>query len=54
MRSPQSLLFSRLNKPSSLRLSSKERCSSPLSTIMSLLWTRSNSSTSFLSWGPQT
>jgi len=30
MRSPQRLLFTRLSKPSSLSLSSKERCSSPL------------------------
>jgi len=29
MRSPLSLLFSRLNKPSSLSLSSQERCSRP-------------------------
>ncbi|XP_040520574.1 uncharacterized protein LOC101751416 isoform X4 [Gallus gallus] len=30
MRSPRSLLFSKLNKPSSLNLSSQERCSRPL------------------------
>jgi len=29
LRSPQSLLFSRLNSPNSLSLSSEERCSSP-------------------------
>lgn len=34
MRSPQSLLLSRLNEASSLNLSSQERCSSPLSIFM--------------------
>ena len=36
------LLFSSLNKPSSLSLSSLERCSSPLITFAALLWTCSN------------
>ena len=53
MRSPWSLLFSKLNKPSSLNLSSEERRSSPLIILVALLWTRSKSSTSFLYWGPQ-
>uniref|UniRef100_A0A8B9CJK5 Inter-alpha-trypsin inhibitor heavy chain 4 n=1 Tax=Anser brachyrhynchus TaxID=132585 RepID=A0A8B9CJK5_9AVES len=34
MRSPQSLLFSRMNIPSSLSLSSQERCSSPLINVV--------------------
>ena len=53
MRSPRSLLFSKLNKRSSLKLSSQERCSSPLIILVALLWTRSKSSMSFLYWGPQ-
>ena len=40
--SPQSLLFSRLNNPNSLSLSSQERCSSPRIIFVSLLWTHSN------------
>ena len=44
MRSHCSLLFSRLNKPSSLGLSSQGRCSSPLTIFVALLWTLSNSS----------
>ena len=54
MRSPLSLLFSRLNSPSSFSLSSQERCSSPLIIFVALLWTHSNRSTSFLYWGLQT
>ena len=54
MRSPYSLLFSRLNKPNSLSLSLQERCSSPLITFVALLWTLSNSPPSFLYWGLQT
>ena len=53
MRSPWSLLVSKLNKPSSLSLSSQERCSSPLIILVALLWTCYKSSTSFLCWGPQ-
>lgn len=45
MRSLQSLLFSRLNKPSSLNLSFQERCSSPLIFLVAILWTHSNIST---------
>ncbi|KAK4827484.1 hypothetical protein QYF61_018784 [Mycteria americana] len=52
-RCPQSLLFSRLNNPNSLSLSSQERCSSPRIIFVALLWTHSNSSMSFLCWGPQ-
>ena len=54
MRSPYSLLFSRLNEPSSLSLPSQGRCSSPLIIFVAFLWTLSNSSTSFLCWGPHT
>jgi len=36
IRSPRSLLFSRLNKPNSLSLSSQERCSSPQTTFVAL------------------
>ena len=53
MRSPQSLLFSMLNKPSSLNLSSEERCSSPLIILVFLLWNLSKSSV-FLVLRPQT
>ncbi|KAK4831029.1 LOW QUALITY PROTEIN: hypothetical protein QYF61_014917 [Mycteria americana] len=42
IRSPWSLLFSRLNKPNSLSLSSYERCSSSRITFVAPLWTRSN------------
>ncbi|KAK4816023.1 hypothetical protein QYF61_011013 [Mycteria americana] len=48
IRSPPSLLFSRLNNPNSLSLSSQERCSSPRIIFVALLWTCSNSSMSFL------
>ena len=37
MMSPQNLLFARLNKPSSLGLSSEERCSSLLIIHVTLL-----------------
>jgi len=40
--------FSRLNKPSSLSLSS-----SPLIILVALCWTLSSSSSSFLNWGAQ-
>ena len=52
MRSPHSLLFSRLNTPSSLSLYSQEQCSSPQIIFKAPLWTRSNSSVSFLCLGP--
>jgi len=39
IRSPRSLLFSRLNSPNSLSLSSWERCSSPWIIFVALLWT---------------
>jgi len=51
IRSPQSLLFSKLNSPNSLSFSSQERGSSPQIIFVALLWTRSNSSMSFLCWG---
>jgi len=41
MRSPLSLLFSRLNKPYSLSLSSYGRVPSPLIIFVALLWTLS-------------
>lgn len=41
MGSPRSLLFCRLKSPSSLSLSSQEKCSIPLSTFVAPLWTRS-------------
>lgn len=50
MRCPWSLLFSSLKKPSSLKLSSEERFSSPLIILLALLWTQYNSLTSFLCW----
>ncbi|KAK4821259.1 hypothetical protein QYF61_017137 [Mycteria americana] len=50
IRSRQSLLFSRLNNPNSLSLSS-QKCSSPLTIFMALLWTHSNRSMSFLMLG---
>ena len=52
MRSRLSLLFSRLNSSSTLRLSSYVRCSGP-STLTALGWTLSSKSTSFLYWGVQ-
>jgi len=53
MRSSHSLLFSRLNKPSSFSLISKERCFSPWNILVALLWTLSKSSAPFLCWGPK-
>ncbi|XP_063182760.1 phospholipase ABHD3 isoform X5 [Chroicocephalus ridibundus] len=53
LRSPRSLLFSRLNIPNSLSLSSQERCSSPLIILVALLWTHSNRSMSFSCRGLQ-
>ena len=49
----KALLLSRLNKPSSLSLSSQERCSSHLLILVALRWTLSSSSSSFLKWGAQ-
>jgi len=46
----QGLLFSKLNKPNFLNLSSQERCSSPLMILVALLWTCFNNSTSFMRW----
>ena len=45
MRSPQSFLFSKLNNPNTLNLSSQEGCSNPFIIFVAL--THSNSSTSF-------
>ena len=53
MRSLWSLLYSKLNKPNSLKLSSQEKCSRLLIVFEALLWTHSNSSASFLFWEPQ-
>jgi len=50
---PQSLLFSRLNSPNSLCLSSQESYSSPLTVFVALLWTCSNRFISFLCCRPQ-
>lgn len=47
------LLFSKLKIRTSLSLSSYCRCSSPLTTLMALLWVQVNSSISFFSWGTQ-
>lgn len=49
----QSLFFIRLNKPSSLSLSSKEQCFSPLIIYVALQQTCSNRSTRFLFWSPR-
>ena len=50
IRSPHSLLYSRLKSPNSVSLSSHERCSSPQIIFVALLWTRSNISMSRLCW----
>ncbi|KAK4814559.1 hypothetical protein QYF61_023758 [Mycteria americana] len=47
---PPSLLFSRLNRPSSPSLSSWERCSGPLNVFEALCWTLSTLSMSLLYW----
>jgi len=47
-----SLLFSRLNSPSSLSLSSQERCSTPFSIFVGLHWTFSSSSVSLSTGEP--
>lgn len=48
-----SILFISLKKPSFVSLSPLQRCCSPLIVFMPLIWTHSNSSTSFLCWGSQ-
>ena len=53
MRSPGSLHFSKLNTPISLHLSQQVRYYSPQIFFLALLWTYSNSSMTFLFWGPQ-
>jgi len=53
MRSPCSLLFSRLNNPTSFSLSSQERCFGSWIIFVALLWVHFKNSTSFLCWGPQ-
>lgn len=53
LRSPLSFLFSRLDKPSSLSLSSQKRFSSALPMFIALHWTLSSNSLSFLNWGAQ-
>jgi len=53
IRSPMSLLFSRLNNPSSFSHSPKGLCSRPLTSFVALLWTCSRASMSFLQRGAQ-
>lgn len=48
-----SLPCSRLSNPSSLSLSSCDRCSKPLITLVALCWTRCSVSMSPLYWGAQ-
>ncbi|KAK4815510.1 LOW QUALITY PROTEIN: hypothetical protein QYF61_003068 [Mycteria americana] len=48
VRSPLSLLFSRLNNPSSLSRSSSDFCSRPFTSFVALLWTHSSTSMSLL------
>ena len=50
-RSPQNLLFFMLNSPSSLSLSSQERCSIPWIIFVAFLWTHSNWRMLPLYWG---
>lgn len=52
-RTLQSFLFSRLNDPNSVTLSSQKRYSSSPIICMATLWTCSNRSMYFLCWGPQ-
>lgn len=52
MWSPQSLLTSRLDRPTSLSLSSWDRCFSPQMIFVNLLCTCSGRSMSFLHWEP--
>ncbi|KAK4811465.1 hypothetical protein QYF61_010344 [Mycteria americana] len=51
MRSPLSLLFSRLNNPRSLSRSPSALCSRPFPSSVALLWTRASPSMSLLSCG---
>jgi len=53
MRSPLSLLFSKLNSPRALSLSSQWRCSRTLTIFIALRRTLSGRSLSFLNWGAQ-
>ena len=46
-----SLLFSRINTPSSLCRFSQDLCSRPLISLVAFLWTFSSSSMFFLNWG---
>ena len=50
IKSPRSLLFSRLNNPNCLSLSSEEVLQ-PSDHFCGLLWTRSNRSISWVCWG---
>ena len=53
MRSPLSLLFSKLTSSSSLSFSSQKGCSSPFIIFVALHWTLSNTSVYLLYWGAQ-
>ena len=53
MRSPLSLLFSKLDKPEVLSCSSWDMPSSPFTSFVALLWTHSRTFTSFLNCGAQ-
>ncbi|KAK4826818.1 hypothetical protein QYF61_011626 [Mycteria americana] len=53
MRSPLSLLFSKLDKPSVLSHSSEDMPSSPFTGFVALLWLLSRTFTSFLNGGAQ-
>lgn len=48
-----SLLFSRLNSPSSFRLSAQRKCSCVFITFMALFWTQFNNISMPLYWGSQ-
>ena len=50
---PSQLLFSMLNSPRALCLSSYRRCTRPVSIFVALCWTLSRRSLSFLNWGAQ-
>ena len=54
MRSPLSLLFSRLNNPKVLSCSSQDFPSSPFTTFVALLWMHPRTFTSFFNGGTQT
>ena len=51
LRSTQSFLFSRVNSPSSLSLSSYGRCSNPRTFFVACLWTSSSRFMFLLYWG---